>query len=177
MKAIAASRFLAPLIKPKDVVSVAMPSAGEEVWRYSRIGELDLDAFSPGHAATTVDAPDDVMVVLGADLGDRLDDDPAVDLFHELNRAFMDAVLVSVPKGRVVSRPIAASMPAICGRSGKRAGASGLILESDFMRSALSDATCDVALRQAQGDAISCERGDYGVAPVSSGGAAGCWAG
>ncbi len=41
----AAERFLA----------TAMPSPDEEVWRYSRIAELDLDAFRP---ATSLDQPD-----------------------------------------------------------------------------------------------------------------------
>jgi Fe-S cluster assembly protein SufD len=83
-----------------------MPSPEEEVWRYSRIGELDLDAFTPSRAATSVDAPPGVDVVVGAELGNRFDDDPAIDLLHELNRAFMDAVVISVPRGQVVSAPI-----------------------------------------------------------------------
>ena len=29
-----------------------MPSAEEEIWRYSRIGELDLPQFAPGTART-----------------------------------------------------------------------------------------------------------------------------
>jgi Fe-S cluster assembly protein SufD len=84
----------------------AFPSTEEEVWRYSRIGELDLSAFTPGRAVTTVDAPDGVHVVQGAELGDRTDEADAVDLFHELNRAFMDAVVVSVPRGRAIEQPV-----------------------------------------------------------------------
>ncbi len=84
-----------------------VPSAEEEVWRYSRIGELDLERFQPGRADTAVDAPDEVQVVAGATLGDGLrTDDAAVDLFHELNTAFMDVVVVSVPPGAVASRPV-----------------------------------------------------------------------
>ena len=86
--------------------AAAFPTADEEVWRYSRIGELDLDAFTPGRAHTVVDAPAGVQVAQGGSLGDRFDDEPAVDLFHELNRAFMDAVVVSVPRGRVVEDPV-----------------------------------------------------------------------
>ncbi len=83
-----------------------MPSAEEEVWRYSRIGELDLESFVPGRARTTVDAPTGVQVAHGGELGERIDDGDAVDLFHELNRAFMDAVVLSVPRGRVVEQPV-----------------------------------------------------------------------
>lgn len=83
-----------------------MPSPDQEVWRYSRIGELDLEAFAPGRARTTVDAPDGVQVVHGGEFGDRIDDGEAVDVFHELNRAFMDAVVISVPRGKVIEQPI-----------------------------------------------------------------------
>ena len=36
----------------------ALPSTDEEVWRYSRIHELDLDRFTPGAVATAVDHDD-----------------------------------------------------------------------------------------------------------------------
>lgn len=81
------------------------PSPDEEVWRYSRIAELDLDSFVPGHAVTTVVAPAGVDVVQGGPFG-RSDVEPTVDVFHELNRAFMDAVVISVPAGRVIDEPI-----------------------------------------------------------------------
>ena len=34
--------------------AVALPTTDAEIWRYSRIGELDLDSFTPGRADTTV---------------------------------------------------------------------------------------------------------------------------
>ncbi|MBI5089889.1 MAG: Fe-S cluster assembly protein SufD [Actinobacteria bacterium] len=83
-----------------------MPSVDDEVWRYSRIGELDLAAFVPGHATTTVEQVDGVEVVVGSQLGTHLDESTAVDVFHELNTAFMDAVLISVPAGRAVADPV-----------------------------------------------------------------------
>ncbi|MFN8024036.1 MAG: Fe-S cluster assembly protein SufD [Acidimicrobiales bacterium] len=86
--------------------ATSLPSADEEVWRYSRIGELDLERFTPGRARTTVTAPDGVHVVHGGSLADRDDSADAVDVFHELNRAFADAVVVSVPRGRVVEQPV-----------------------------------------------------------------------
>ena len=94
------------LAAAERAAAAAMPSAEEEVWRYSRIGELDLASFVPGRAATSVDAPAGVHVVQGAELGDRPDTDEAVDLFHELNRAFMDAIVVSVPRGAAVEQPV-----------------------------------------------------------------------
>jgi Fe-S cluster assembly protein SufD len=82
------------------------PSPDEEVWRYSRIAELDLDQFAPGRATTTVDAPAGVSVVAGAELGDSFDGGEAIDLFHELNTAFMDAVVISVRAGSTASAPV-----------------------------------------------------------------------
>ena len=38
--------------------AMVMPTAAEEVWRYSRIGELDLDAFRPARTPTTVEHAD-----------------------------------------------------------------------------------------------------------------------
>lgn len=87
-----------------------MPTADDEVWRYSRIGELDLASFVPGHAVTTVantsEGVDGASVVVGGELGHRLDGVEAIDVFHELNSAFMDAVVVSVPAGRALADPI-----------------------------------------------------------------------
>lgn len=86
--------------------ATSLPSADEEVWRYSRIGELELDRFTPGRARTTVTAPDGVQVVHGGSLADRDDSAEAVDVFHELNRAFADAVVIAVPRGRVIDEPV-----------------------------------------------------------------------
>lgn len=83
-----------------------MPSADDEVWRYSRIGELDLDQFVPGHAVTTVEGGEGAHVVIGGEVGQRLNDTDTVDVFHELNSAFMDAVVISVPAGRALDVPI-----------------------------------------------------------------------
>ena len=60
----------------------------------------------PGHAATTVEGAEGASVVVGGQLGQRFQDVEAVDVFHELNNAFMDAVVVSVPAGRAVAQPI-----------------------------------------------------------------------
>ena len=34
----------------EDLASIALPTADEEIWRYSRIGELDLSAYHPVRA-------------------------------------------------------------------------------------------------------------------------------
>jgi Fe-S cluster assembly protein SufD len=86
------------------VGAVRLPSAEEEVWRYSRIAELDPERLAePGHMTTTV-AGD----ARPAGDGDRSAvDAPIVDVFAGLNAQLAEEPLVvEVPKGRVVERPI-----------------------------------------------------------------------
>ena len=35
-------------------INAPWPTAGEEIWRYSRIGELSLDRFEPGRLDTNI---------------------------------------------------------------------------------------------------------------------------
>jgi Fe-S cluster assembly protein SufD len=90
----------------------AMPSTEEEIWRYSRIAELDLDAFRPVSSEpvlTTVALPRGVVVrVAGeddAELPGSVMDEPT-DVFAELNTAFAAPVVVRVPPGVAVAEPI-----------------------------------------------------------------------
>ena len=82
-----------------------LPTAEEEIWRYSRIGELDLERFGPAAVDTVVTGAERVGTQLppgGLDLfpGD------APDAFAELNAAFMSPVVLTIPKGTVVDGPI-----------------------------------------------------------------------
>lgn len=90
--------------------TTSWPSATEEIWRYSRIGELDLDRFEPGRLDTDVTGGRGVAsITVGAEEHASI---PAViegdapDLFADLNLAFSDAVVVTVPAGAVVTEPI-----------------------------------------------------------------------
>ncbi|MCU0259565.1 MAG: Fe-S cluster assembly protein SufD [Ilumatobacteraceae bacterium] len=89
-----------------QLASVSLPTADEEIWRYSRIGELDLTRYVPGSVVTTVDGPDDLVVAAldTAGLDERLTD--AADVFAELNDAFMAPLTIRVPRHRVVEAPI-----------------------------------------------------------------------
>jgi Fe-S cluster assembly protein SufD len=84
-----------------------LPTPAEEIWRYSRIDELDLGAYVPGTLTTTVDGGGDLVVDPAAEpaLPDVIDG-PAPDVFADLNAAFARAVLVRVPKGHVATEPI-----------------------------------------------------------------------
>jgi Fe-S cluster assembly protein SufD len=87
----------------------SLPSTDEEIWRYSRIAELDLDAFTPTSSDTDVHAPKGVTVApAGNDdrelVGAILTDAP--DVFAEWNDAFAEPLVVHIPRGRTIAEPI-----------------------------------------------------------------------
>ena len=85
---------------------MALPSAELEVWRYSRIGELDLAAFTPAAVQSTVTGAD-TLAPANAELIDELVASITPhDVVDELNAAFNRTVTVSVPAGKVVREPI-----------------------------------------------------------------------
>jgi Fe-S cluster assembly protein SufD len=84
-------------------VASSLPSANEEIWRYSRIEQLDLDAFTPAAATTTVDGAGEL---LAPDVEPERFAEETPDVFAELNRAFMSPTVISVPRGTVVDGPI-----------------------------------------------------------------------
>jgi Fe-S cluster assembly protein SufD len=84
------------------------PTTEEEIWRYSRIGELDLEAFRPGPLGTTVTGGEGLVVEPGAaaDLVGSVMAD-ASDVFAELNSAFVvEPLVLSVPAGKAVTGPV-----------------------------------------------------------------------
>ena len=67
---------------------VVLPTAEEEIWRYSRIEELDLNAFIPGRLVNDVRAEGDsgAIVTVGASVDECGIAMPlAVDAFAEIN--------------------------------------------------------------------------------------------
>jgi Fe-S cluster assembly protein SufD len=84
--------------------TTALPTTDEEIWRYSRIGELDLSAFQPVAHQPEVDGGEG-YVRLGGDAVDLIGD-PAPDVFAELNATLASQITVEVPGGTVVERPI-----------------------------------------------------------------------
>lgn len=87
-------------------VTGSWPSPDDEIWRYSRIEELALERFTP--AAVRTELGGDQAYVRGsvADEFPVVIDAPSPDVFHDLNTAFAQPVLVVVPAGRVVAEPI-----------------------------------------------------------------------
>lgn len=84
-----------------DAATLPLPTADEEVWRYSRIGDLRLDDFRPAATTTTVTGADGLL----ADVSD-VDTTGVGDVFDQLNEAFSTAIILRVPAGRVVPTPI-----------------------------------------------------------------------
>jgi Fe-S cluster assembly protein SufD len=87
------------------VAAAELPTTAEEIWRYSRIEELDLDQFSPQAPATTVEAGDGLVDDDPTALPDVIGD-PAPDVFAELNAAFVSPLVLRVPAGTVVPEPV-----------------------------------------------------------------------
>lgn len=88
----------------------SLPSAEEEIWRYSRIGSLDLAAYRPAP-----DALDSVAVRGPRELLAAVDDASAalvgsvaveLDLFDELNAAVAAPLVVRVAAGKAYAEPL-----------------------------------------------------------------------
>jgi len=95
--------------------ALPFPTADEEIWRYSRIAELDLASFRPVAAVTSISGVTDAARVthvpasaaaVDASLANLFDGVRGNDLFSELNLAHMDVIVVSVARNTVVSQPI-----------------------------------------------------------------------
>ena len=82
-----------------------LPTTAEEIWRYSRIEELDLERFTPQAPATSVEARDGLVEAEPAALPDVIGDG-APDVFAELNAAFVSPLVLRVPAGTVVPDPV-----------------------------------------------------------------------
>ena len=77
------------------------PTVEQEVWRYSRIGELDLDRFHPSAPTTSVAGANGYL----ADRHD-LDTSEVHDVFDELSASFYGETVIQVPRGKSPGGPI-----------------------------------------------------------------------
>ena len=76
-----------------------MPSTDEEIWRYSRIGELRLDDFAPAVARTETIGVDALRAT--SPLAGIAMEAPA-DVFARLNRESGEEITLVLPRGKVV---------------------------------------------------------------------------
>ncbi|NNE12322.1 MAG: Fe-S cluster assembly protein SufD [Ilumatobacter sp.] len=89
----------------EHLASIELPTAEEEIWRYSRIGDLDLSQFRPAAYTPAVTGPHEFVEVGGETIDLFPDDTP--DVFAGLNRDAASQIRVVVPAGRTVEEPIA----------------------------------------------------------------------
>jgi Fe-S cluster assembly protein SufD len=109
----------------------ALPTTDEEIWRYSRVAELDLDAFTPAIPSTDATVPAPLQQVIDAvpdasaivllrnghvvsseirDASITIDTDAEavepIDAFGWLHREHATHVVVRVARGRTVTGPV-----------------------------------------------------------------------
>ena len=116
------------------------PSEGDEIWRYTRISELDLSRYLPASPAPTITGAADLV---------STDEFPIVastdPYFDELNQAFAAPLVLRVPAGRVIDAPVVIEHSAEAGQ------ASFLHLVVD----AGADSECTIIERFRSGDDIA----------------------
>jgi Fe-S cluster assembly protein SufD len=109
-----------PVLDLEALATVVLPTTDEEIWRYSRIGELDLTAFQPTPHVPAVTGASQ-FVEIGGDTVDLFPDDTP-DVFADVNRSFPSQVHVVVPPGTTVdgvitvTHTIAADRALVCPR-------------------------------------------------------------
>jgi Fe-S cluster assembly protein SufD len=81
-----------------------LPTTDAEIWRYSRIGELDLTKFSPAPHAPIVSGATSFVTQAG-ELVDLFPDERP-DVFAEINAELAATTRIVVPPGEVVPAPI-----------------------------------------------------------------------
>jgi Fe-S cluster assembly protein SufD len=93
------------LAAAERAAAMPLPTAEQEVWRYSRIGELDLREFRTMPVRSTITG-DEGLVPDPAAVAELAASLAVHDLFDELNNAHNTTVAVQVPAGMVVTDPI-----------------------------------------------------------------------
>ena len=84
--------------------ALTLPTVDEEIWRYSRIGELNLDQFELGKVATKIEASSQAkqFVSSATNIAPR----NATDIFEDLNIRHAQLTAISIAKNQVVAEPI-----------------------------------------------------------------------
>ncbi|MFZ9834166.1 MAG: SufD family Fe-S cluster assembly protein, partial [Ilumatobacteraceae bacterium] len=84
--------------------TLALPTVDEEIWRYSRIGELDLASFKLGKLSTKIDASSDAKQIVSATT--KVVARASTDIFEELNGQHAQLTAITTAKNQVVAEPI-----------------------------------------------------------------------
>jgi len=84
--------------------TLTLPTVDEEIWRYSRIGELNLDQFNLGKVTTKIDVSSQAKQFVSA--ATNIAPRNATDIFEDLNVRHAQLTSISVAKNQVVVDPI-----------------------------------------------------------------------
>ncbi|MGE0879022.1 MAG: Fe-S cluster assembly protein SufD [Acidimicrobiia bacterium] len=88
-----------------SALAVAMPTVEEEIWRYSRIGELDLSTFEPAPVPWATSSTEIAVAGGESDIGVAMST-PA-DVFAELNAQHCGRpIVVRTKRGQVIETPV-----------------------------------------------------------------------
>ena len=84
--------------------ALTLPTVDEEIWRYSRIGELNLDQYKLSKVATKIEASSQAKQFVSSQtiVAPR----NATDIFEDLNIRHAQLTAISVAKNQVVAEPI-----------------------------------------------------------------------
>lgn len=85
------------------LAELVLPTAEQELWRYSRIGELDLASYRSGKLQTTVDGATTTNESL---LAHDAVSSEAADMFERLNADSAQVWHIATKRGEVVAAPI-----------------------------------------------------------------------
>ena len=87
--------------------ALALPSTEEEIWRYSRINELDMSKFANGKLTTTVEGGEGVQLTGAAAtalVGAGMHVQP--DVFAQLNTDTPDVIALHIGKNKVHTQTV-----------------------------------------------------------------------
>jgi Fe-S cluster assembly protein SufD len=93
-----------PVLDLEQLATIELPTPDEEIWRYSRIDDLDLATYRPAAHTPVVDGPA-ALVTVGGDTAELFDGETP-DVFAHVNRSAAGQVHVVVPAGTTVDGPI-----------------------------------------------------------------------
>lgn len=87
------------------LADLTLPTTDEEIWRYSRIEDLDPAAFDVAPPGTTISGVTSPVVVSHTRV-EGVDEVDEFDVFATYNAAHQAPLLIEIPRGVVVAEPI-----------------------------------------------------------------------
>ena len=86
------------------VEAAEWPSPETEIWRYSRISELNPSIFAYASAASSVDGPPSVLAGHDDTLARTGDD--SLDVFSDMALAYANPTVIRIANGEIIAQPI-----------------------------------------------------------------------